>query len=168
MRRICTNAVEEMRAIYPKRIFQLDCDDELPGEWDEVKLSQVLSNLLGNAVQHGAINSPITVTAKSDKNGIEVVVHNHGAVIPSNTIPKLFDSFFQGGLDESADNSYSDSLGLGLYISKEIIQAHGGTIEARSSDDEGTTFIVRLPSQSANHQHTANSPSVGAKESTDR
>jgi signal transduction histidine kinase len=147
MRRICTSAVEEMRAIYPKRIFQLDCDDELPGEWDEIKLSQVLSNLLGNAVQHGAINSPITVTAKSGKNGIEVEVHNHGAVIPSNTILKLFDSFFQGGLDESADDSYSNSLGLGLYISKEIIQAHGGTIEARSSDDEGTTFIVRLPSQ---------------------
>jgi signal transduction histidine kinase len=147
MRRICTDAVEEMRAIYPKRVFQMDSDAELPGEWDEAKLSQVLSNLLGNAVQHGASNSPVTVTAKSNGNEVEVAVHNKGAVIPSSRIPRLFDSFFQAGEEQKADDSRFNSLGLGLYISKEIVQAHGGTIDVRSSDDEGTTFIVRLPSR---------------------
>jgi phosphoserine phosphatase RsbU/P len=135
----------EMRTIYPKRVFQMDSDAELPGEWDEAKLSQVLSNLLGNAVQHGASNSPVTVTAKSDGNEVEVAVNNKGAVIPSSRIPRLFDSFFQGDEAGKADDSRSNSLGLGLYISKEIVQAHGGTIDVRSSDDEGTTFIVRLP-----------------------
>ena len=54
MRHICTNVIEEMRAIYPNRSFELTCAEELSGEWDEAKLSQVLSNLLGNAIQHGA------------------------------------------------------------------------------------------------------------------
>jgi sigma-B regulation protein RsbU (phosphoserine phosphatase) len=58
-------------------------------------------------------------------------------------IPKLFDSFYR--LDDRDADTHSASLGLGLYISKEIIAAHGGTIEVRSSVDEGTTFIIRLP-----------------------
>jgi signal transduction histidine kinase len=147
LRRICMNAIEEMKAIYPKRLLQLNCDDEFPGEWDEARLSQVLSNLLGNALQHGSINFPITVMAKSDENGVEIAVHNEGTGIPPSMIPTLFDSFFQGRLDEEANDIHSNSLGLGLYICKEIILAHGGTIEVQSSDDEGTTFIVGLPRQ---------------------
>ncbi|HEY5331260.1 MAG TPA: HAMP domain-containing sensor histidine kinase [Acidobacteriaceae bacterium] len=146
MRRICANVIEEMKAIYPKRTFQLNCDDELPGEWDEPRMSQVLSNLLGNAVQHGDVKSPISVTAKRDENGeVELSVHNEGTPIPPKMIPKLFDCLFQGSSDQRAADDNSTSLGLGLYIAKEIISAHGGTIEVQSSDGEGTTFAVRLP-----------------------
>ena len=141
LRRICQNIVEEMRAAFPKRAFQLDGDDELPGEWDENRLSQVVSNLVGNAVQHSAAGSPVTITARNIDRGVEVSVHNEGTPIPSDMIPKLFDSFYRLD-DRDAGNS---RLGLGLYISKEIIAAHGGTIEVRSSVDDGTTFIVRLP-----------------------
>lgn len=142
MRRICKNVVEEMRAAFPNRTFQLNGDDELPGEWDEAKLNQVVSNLISNAVQHGASHSTVTITATSSSDGTEVSVHNEGPPIPPHMIPKLFDSFYRLD-DRDADNS--TGLGLGLYISKEIITAHGGTIEVRSSADEGTTFIVRLP-----------------------
>lgn len=146
MRRICANVIEEMKAIHPKRTFQLNCDDELPGEWDEPRMSQVLSNLVGNAVQHGDVKSPIVVTAKRDENGgVELSVYNEGTPIPPKMIPKLFDCLFQGSSDQRAADDNSTSLGLGLYIAKEIISAHGGTIEVQSSDGEGTTFAVRLP-----------------------
>ena len=143
MRRICTDIVEEMQAAFPKRAFKLEGDDELPGEWDEHRLSQVISNLVGNAVQHSAAGSLVTITAKNTGSGVEVSVHNEGTPIPPDVIPQLFDSFYR--LDaRNPDNS--TSLGLGLYISKEIIVAHGGAIEVQSSADKGTAFIVRLPS----------------------
>lgn len=145
MRRICTNVIEEMKAIYPKRAFQLNCDDELPGEWDEARISQVLSNLLGNAIQHGDVKSPVTVLAKGDRTGVELSVHNEGTPIPPNMLPRLFDCLFQGPSEQRAADDNSTSLGLGLYIAKEIISAHRGTIEVQSSDDGGTTFIARLP-----------------------
>lgn len=143
MRRICKSVVEEMRAAFPNRAFQLNGDDELPGEWDEAKLSQVVSNLASNAVQHGASHSTVTITATSSSDGVEVSVHNEGTPIPPEMIPKLFDSFYRLG-DGEAD-PHSSSLGLGLYIAKQIITAHGGTIDVQSSGNEGTTFIVRLP-----------------------
>ena len=146
MRRICMQALDEMRAIYPDRVFQMRGDDELVGEWDEARLSQVFSNLLGNAVQHGAYASPITVAARRDKDRLEIEVHNEGKAIPRDIIPKLFDSLFQGKLNKKADDDYSTSMGLGLYIAKELVLAHGGTIEVQSSDDEGTSFFVHLPS----------------------
>jgi signal transduction histidine kinase len=148
MRQICTNVIEEMRSIYPKRLFELKCAEQLPGEWDEAKLSQVLSNLLGNSIQHGAINSPVTVTAKKDKDEVVLSVHNAGASIPIEIIPKLFDPLFQGASRQRDADDNSTSLGLGLYIAKEIIMAHGGTIQVYSSDDEGTTFVARLPFKS--------------------
>jgi signal transduction histidine kinase len=143
VRRICGNVVEEMKSAFPNRTFQLNGDGELLGEWDENKLSQVVSNLASNAVQHGAIGSPVTITAQSTGDGVEVSVHNEGTPIPLDKIPKLFDSFYQ--LDNREVDTGSTSLGLGLYICKQIIVAHGGTIEVRSSANEGTTFIVRLP-----------------------
>jgi signal transduction histidine kinase len=145
IRRICGSVVEEMQAVFPKRVFQLNGDDELPGEWDENRLSQLLSNLVGNASQHGASNSAVTITAKRTGDGVEVSVHNKGTPIPSDKIPKLFDSFYQ--LDSKEADTGSIGLGLGLYICKEIVAAHKGTIEVRSSAHEGTAFIVRLPSQ---------------------
>ena len=119
--------------------------EELPGKWDRAKLTQVFSNLLGNAIQHGAIDSPVIVTAEGDKSGVAVSVHNEGAPIPAEIISKLFDCLFQGTSEQRAAEDNSTSLGLGLYISKEIIAAHGGTIEVQSTADAGTTFIVHLP-----------------------
>jgi signal transduction histidine kinase len=70
-------------------------------------------------------------------------VHNEGTPIPTEVLEKLFDAFYR--LDGEETEGRSTSLGLGLYISKEIITAHGGTIDVRSSFEEGTTFIIRLP-----------------------
>ncbi len=145
LRRICEHVAEEMRAAFPERVFSLNGDDAVPGEWDENRLSQAVFNLVSNAVQYGASNSAVTLTAKvvSGGNGVELSVHNEGTPIPPNMIPKLFDSFYR--LDARDADTQPTNLGLGLYISKEIVSAHGGTIEVRSSAEEGTTFTVRLP-----------------------
>ena len=74
-------------------------------------------------------------------------MHNEGASIPAEILPKLFDCLFQGASGQRAADDNSTSLGLGLYIAKEIIAAHGGAIEVQSSDDEGTTFVARFPTQ---------------------
>jgi signal transduction histidine kinase len=85
-----------MKAIYPDRTFRLDAEEGLWGEWDRPRMTQVLSNLLGNAVQHGTSSSPISVAARKKEKGIELQVHNEGAAIPSEMITKLFDRFIQG------------------------------------------------------------------------
>jgi signal transduction histidine kinase len=148
MREICRKALEEMKASYPQRLFQLDCAEAIPGAWDGARMSQVLSNLLGNAVQHGAIHAPIIVTARHGSNGVEVLVHNEGTPIAPHLIPKLFDFMFQGTPGQRDADDNSTSLGLGLYIAKEIVTAHSGTIEVRSTETDGTTFMIHLPPQS--------------------
>ena len=145
LRDVCANVVQEMQAAYPRRIFYLDCDDALSGEWDEARMNQVISNLLGNAIQHGAATSAVTLSGKRDRNAIELAVHNEGIPILADVIPRLFDHLFRSRPSEVASDDQSTSLGLGLYIAKEIVVAHGGTINAYSSAKDGTTFVVRLP-----------------------
>ncbi len=142
---ICSNVITEMKAIYPERAFTLDADESLIGKWDEPKLGQVLSNLLANAVQHGYANSVITVKAKKLKNIIELQVHNEGSAVPEKLLPILFDRFVQGKAGFRADEGRAANLGLGLYIAREIIVAHGGTLTVHSTNDEGTTFTANLP-----------------------
>ena len=142
---ICTNVIGEMQAIYPDRVFRLACAESLPGEWDVARMSQVVSNLLGNAIQHGAVTSAVTLSGKRDENLVEIAVHNNGTSIPVDAIPKLFDCLFQGRISEQADDDQTTSLGLGLYIAREIVVAHGGTISVASSDEDGTAFTARLP-----------------------
>ncbi len=106
-----------------------------------------LIRLRRSSRQRVASNSAVTITAKEvcGGNGVELSVHNEGTPIPPNMIPKLFVSFYR--LDARDADTQPANLGLGLYISREIVAAHGGTIEVRSSAEEGTTFTVRLPSR---------------------
>ena len=143
--KISTHAIAEMRALYPERIFALEADEVLVGKWDEAKLGQVLSNLLGNAVQHGAADSVITVRAKKLRNAIELQVHNEGPAISEDLLPEIFDRFVQGKSGFRADEGHEANLGLGLYIAKEVIVAHGGTLTVHSTDELGTSFTASLP-----------------------
>jgi signal transduction histidine kinase len=146
---ICRNVVQEMQAIYPDRSFHLDCSDALPGDWDTIRMSQVMSNLLGNAIQHGAATSAVTLSGKCNGNMVEIAVHNKGAPIPMEAIPNLFDCLFQVRPGELSEGDQSASLGLGLYIAREIVVAHGGIIAVSSTNEAGTTFTARLPCAAA-------------------
>ena len=144
IRELCAACIREMEAIYPGRVFTLTCDEGLSGEWDGARMAQVVTNLLGNAIQHGATDAPVTLTARGDGGSIELAFHNEGPAIPPDTIPKLFDLLFHDEQSQTTEHDYANSLGLGLYICKEIVLAHDGTIEVHSSGSDGTTFIVRV------------------------
>ena len=101
----------------------------------------MFSNLLGNAVQYGFTDLPIDVTVIGDSKEVSLSVHNEGVPIPKDAIGGIFEAMIRGG----TDGIDSTNLGLGLYITKEIISAHGGTIRVSSSENDGTTFIALFP-----------------------
>ena len=153
MEQICALAFDEIRAAHPERIFKLETSGDLEGQFDSERLQQVLSNLLNNAVQHGARNQPITLSAYSEADRITVQVKNHGLRIPADQLQVIFNPLVQipsGRVDE--DSTPSTSLGLGLYIAHEIVAMHGGTMAAESSDAHGTVFSARLPRLQAEAQ----------------
>jgi signal transduction histidine kinase len=133
--------VDEMRAMHPGRIFNLEVSGDTEGEWDKPRIGQVFSNLLGNAVQYGFKDLPIGVAIKGDTEQVLLSVHNDGVPIPADAIGAIFGSLARG--KEEAPGS--KNLGLGLYITKEIVLAHGGSVGVTSSEKGGTTFTARFP-----------------------
>ena len=104
-----------------------------------VACEQVFVNLLSNAVEHAATSPTIDVTVRRSGSVAVVEVRDHGPGIASNVMPQLFQPYTRLGSKPSA------GLGLGLYLAREIVTAHGGTIEAESTLGEGTVIVVRLP-----------------------
>ena len=139
-----SHAVEEIAAAHPESILQLNASGDLRGDWDCARISQVLANLLGNAVQHGSAKTMISVTARGEAKEVVLQVHNRGPAIPAPELPGLFSPLKRLSSGEPAAR-HSGSLGLGLYIAERIVTAHGGSIDVNSSDDAGTFFTVRLP-----------------------
>lgn len=133
--------VEEVRTTHPGR--RIDFQPEFPCKLrvDGDRFEQVVSNLVANAVVHGDPTRTITVTLGTDDGVTRLSVHNYGPAIEPAFLPLLFDPFERGG----CPLGHSDGLGLGLYISKCIIEAHGGTITVESSPERGTRFEVSLP-----------------------
>lgn len=145
---VLTEIVDELRTAHPARTIELRCAS-LVGSWDHDRLEQVFSNLISNAIQHGIADKPVTIDARLDDAGQVVVdVHNDGAPIPEELRRQLFDPFRRGSRDSRSTNTAG--LGLGLYISRSIVAAHGGELEAHSSSGEGTTFRVTLPLRTSN------------------
>ena len=134
--------VDELRSAHPSATIQLQCP-KLRGAWDRDRLEQVFSNLIGNALAHGDPDKPVTVTAGAEALRVWVQVHNEGPPIPQELQSMLFNPFRMG---ERSSRSPA-GLGLGLYISNEVIHRHGGQIEMRSTAVEGTTFRVVLPGE---------------------
>jgi PAS domain S-box-containing protein len=111
------------------------------GEWDEDRLEQVFSNLIHNALQHGR-GGRVDVTLSGGEREVVVRVRNDGEPIHPTILPVMFDPFRQA---EKRSRGRAGGLGLGLYISQQIVAAHGGKIEVESRVAEGTTFEVMLP-----------------------
>jgi PAS domain S-box-containing protein len=143
---VISGVVEELRTAHPSRTIDVRC---LPasGMWDRDRLEQVFSNLIANAIHYGSSEHPITVASRQDGNSVAVEVHNHGVPIPEELQAKLFNPFRRGTRDSRT--ATTEGLGLGLYISHEIVVAHGGDIKVSSTETEGTTFRVWLPLSNA-------------------
>lgn len=143
---ICQLALDEAQAGHPECPFVLEAEGELSGSFDAARLQQVLSNLLNNAARYRTGSRPITIMASGDAATVTVAVHNHGNVIPAQLLQAIFDPLVQlAALDTEHKGLPASSMGLGLFIAREITSAHGGTISAESDARSGTVFNVKLP-----------------------
>lgn len=139
---IMGQAVDELSHAHPSWRFSIQGGvGDTTGRWDADRILQVFSNLVGNAVQHGSAEHGVSVFFDgSSADVVSVRVHNMGT-IAAELLPRLFEPMAGG--DRRRTNTRG--LGLGLYISREILRAHGGDVEVATSDAEGTSFTVRLP-----------------------
>lgn len=141
---LCREVFEGFRSAHPQRTLRFEADGDLTGDWDAARLRQVVSNLIGNAIQHGSAQGPVNLSIASEGSAVALSVHNEGAPIPSDALTTIFDPLVRYTEPESAER-VPGSIGLGLYIVREIVVAHAGTVEVASTAQGGTTFTVRLP-----------------------
>jgi signal transduction histidine kinase len=133
--------MDELDQSNPESNLRLSCAGDTFGRWDPDRLSQVFSNLVANAVRHGEAQHGVDVTVDGHAEGnVRVTVHNMGA-IPARRLPKLFEPL--AGASRRPEKS--QGLGLGLFITRQLVWVHGGSIEVRSDEPSGTTFTVTLP-----------------------
>jgi signal transduction histidine kinase len=130
---ICRAALDEVRTARPNRTILLDVAGDDSAMLDPMRVGQVVTNLVTNALIHGAADTPVQVCVAAGDEGVRLDVTNQGAPIPQHLMPTLFDAFRPGDT--------AGSIGLGLHIVSEIVRAHGGTVSVRSRE-QATTFTV--------------------------
>lgn len=142
---LCRTGVAEMQTAHPLRTIRCTATGNLAGKWDSRRLWQLISNLLGNAIQYGATDMPVDLTVTGEASDVVINVHNDGEPIPPARVTSLFRPMsrrlYQGIVHRPGN------IGLGLYIVREIVAAHAGSVQVTSSLENGTDFTVRLPRQ---------------------
>ena len=140
------DVVDELAAARPPGTIQVNARGELRGEWDCARVSQVLANLIGNALEHGSEQAPVSVDVGGDESEVRIAVHNRGPAIPPDRLNGIFNPMKprEPAANASAGGPMGN-LGLGLYIAERIVTAHRGRIDVESSESAGTTFTVHLP-----------------------
>jgi signal transduction histidine kinase len=142
---LVSRVVDEHRDADPRRrhTFVVETPSgPVLGEWDTERLRQVFANLLGNAVKYSPRGGDIQVRVDTVGDDARVSVRDHGIGIPESEIPRMFRPF--GRLEQLAARNIP-GFGLGLYISRDIVERHGGHISVESTPEEGSTFTVTLP-----------------------
>lgn len=145
LREVCESAIENSSAVYPGCPFQFNAQGDLTSCFDNVRLHQLVTNLLLNAAQYRDQDSAVVVSAAGDPDMLTVRVHNQGGVIPAESIEAIFAPLTQLSDMGQDDPRPKTSLGLGLFVAREIASAHGGAITVKSNEKEGTEFTVLLP-----------------------
>lgn len=120
----------------------LDAPAPVQGRWDRSRIEQVLTNLLGNALKFGA-GKPIEISVHPEDASARIVVRDHGVGIPKSAMTRIFERF-----ERAQSSSSYGGLGLGLYIARQIVESHGGTISVSSTEGDGATFVIALPRSS--------------------
>ncbi|MBN1204257.1 MAG: PAS domain-containing protein [Myxococcaceae bacterium] len=134
--------VDEARAVHVDRDLQVSQRGDGRGSWDPDRIAQVISNLVGNALKYSPERSPVLVETQGEEERMVLRVHNQGEPIAADLLPRIFEPLRRG---KRRANRSDRSIGLGLYIVRELVLAHGGTVEVSSTEAEGTTFTVALP-----------------------
>ncbi len=135
---LCRGLAEECEGAHPGRTVRCEGDAEMRGEWDPDRLGQAIANLVSNALDYSPPDSAVDLSWRRGGGEVAVVIANGGTPIPPETLARIFEPFRRGRRERT------DGLGLGLFIARAIVVAHGGTIDVRS-DGGGTAFTVRLP-----------------------
>jgi sigma-B regulation protein RsbU (phosphoserine phosphatase) len=137
---VAAEVVAEIASAHPDRALRVTYRDAGSALLDRTRVAQLMSNLVGNAVQHGPPDEPVDVRVEGAGDHVRFSVTNGGAPIPPELMPRLFEPYVR------AEGSRPRAgLGLGLYISAEIARSHGGSLQATSSAEGGTTFTALLP-----------------------
>jgi sigma-B regulation protein RsbU (phosphoserine phosphatase) len=136
---VLEQVVDELRTASSRRVIETSFEITEPVNCDRTRIGQLVSNLIGNALTHGAPDQPVRVGAKTERGELTLWVANAGEPIPSAAMEKLFEPFFRADVRDSGQG-----LGLGLHIASQIAQAHGGRIDVTSTQDE-TRFIFTMP-----------------------
>lgn len=140
---ICREVVEELRTTHPDRVIALSFAGTGEGEWDQDRMAQVFSNLVGNALQHSREQTEVAVRMSGEGDEVCCSVRSQGEPIPEDKRAALFDPFRRGPTHRR--DSATQGLGLGLFITKHILAAHGGRIDVTSTVEGGTVFEIRVP-----------------------
>jgi signal transduction histidine kinase len=144
MGKLVHDVVNEVLAAHPERRIQVNARGALKGEWDCERMTQVLTNLVGNAIEHGSPGTSVAVDVQGSDDEVSIAIHNRGVAIPEDQLDGLFSAMKRRSA-VSASAGSSANLGLGLYIADRIVHAHKGTIQVESTEEKGTTFTVHLP-----------------------
>ena len=139
---VTRHVVDEVLQAHPERQVLVETGGDCHGEWDPDRISQVLTNLVGNALAYSPPGTPVRVRTRSEPGSALLEIHNQGTPISPELLPRLFEPLTRGA---PTSGQQSRSIGLGLYIVREIVRGHGGTVDVASATDTGTTFTVRLP-----------------------
>lgn len=134
-------SVSELRIVFGNASIRHLSRGQGTFEVDEDRLQQMIGNLVANSAVYGDLRYPITLTTEFCAKGVVLGVHNHGPAIADELVPKLFEPMTRG----SDRQDTLRSLGLGLFIVKQIAEAHGGRVTVTSNPIYGTTFIIHLP-----------------------
>jgi signal transduction histidine kinase len=140
---VLTDEVEQLRGAYPALRIELTADGDTHGRWDGGRLRQVLRNLVCNARQYGSQDSPVHVSLRDDEEEVWLEVTNSGPSIDPSALNQIFDPLKRAAPPSERPGA-SAGLGLGLFIVREIVEAHGGEVTVRSEGGE-TAFTARLP-----------------------
>jgi two-component system, chemotaxis family, CheB/CheR fusion protein len=138
---VARRAIDTAEVIAADRPIRLHGEAPVMVSADSRRIEQVLLNLLVNAIKFAPGPDPIDVSITQDDDIAQVTVRDHGPGIPEHALTQVFDQFFRVDGGRSAD----EGLGLGLYLAREFVKAHGGSIEAGSAEGGGARFVVRLP-----------------------
>lgn len=137
---LCRQLVAEVSASHQGEL-RFTARGDLRGEWDGDRISQVVSNLLRNAMQHGSASEPIDLLVEDHGAEVELSVHNRGSVIA----PSIQVSIFEPMVRHVGNERLEAGVGLGLFIASQVVLAHHGTLTVASSEADGTTFTAHLP-----------------------
>jgi len=148
---LCRALCDEFRTAHPKRVFRYQASGVLSGDWDADRLRQAVSNLMGNAVQHGDPAAPIELKLSGEQSELLIMVRNGGPPIPPGELPRIFEPLIRGANAKKPRQNRPGSIGLGLYIAREVARSHLGRIDVTSSQADGTAFTIHLPRNGPAH-----------------